>query len=511
MSSPDLDRERWERLVPHLAHARAKPTWEVEEREPRLALVDRFRRALEVTEPSEMPARVERLAPATRNRFALLLPQDLGWLQAWAADDPRSLEEALASFTSGTDPAARFEAWARADRCALEPEAALAVGSLFNFAVDPGNAPIMSHGPPPLEHDEPDPRGAAMYDWLESELGHERPAVYTLAARYRSHLHFAEQLHRRLLDAGVTVSDVLDVQALIFIAFLERDLWAVEPPPDTGLDVEPAPDTYLAVCALYRNEARYLPEWIEFHRAVGVERFFLYDNRSSDAHREVLAPYVQGGSVVIHEWPHLPVQMDVYNHCLEAHRGDARWIAFIDLDEFLFSPGRRPLPEVLRDYERYPGVGVNWAMFGTSGHATSPQGLVIESYLRRGDPTKGFIGRYVKSVVQPAEATRCLSAHRFEYRHGLAVDENGYPIHRDATKSVSFERLRINHYYTRSEAELRVKLERRQKLSATGTPPWQARPVDFERAKEEFNDEHDDLITAYGPEVRTALERALAR
>ena len=148
---------------------------------------------------------------------------------------------------------------------------------------------------------------------------------------------------------------------------------------------------------------------------------------------------------------------------------------------------------------------------GTSGHATSPAGLVIESYLRRGDPNKGFIGRYVKSVVQPAEATRCLSAHRFEYRHGLAVDENGYPIHRDATKSVSFERLRINHYYTRSEAELREKLERRQKLSATGTPPWQARPVDWDRAKEEFNDEHDDLIAAYGPEVRTALERAPAK
>ena len=38
-------------------------------------------------------------------------------------------------------------------------------------------------------------------------------------------------------------------------------------------------------------------EWIEFHRLVGVERFFLYDNGSTDDHREVLAPYVEEGIV----------------------------------------------------------------------------------------------------------------------------------------------------------------------------------------------------------------------
>ena len=47
---------------------------------------------------------------------------------------------------------------------------------------------------------------------------------------------------------------------------------------------------YLAACTIYRDDADYLPEWIEFHRLVGVERFFLYDNGSTDDHLEVLAP-----------------------------------------------------------------------------------------------------------------------------------------------------------------------------------------------------------------------------
>ena len=49
---------------------------------------------------------------------------------------------------------------------------------------------------------------------------------------------------------------------------------------------------YLAACTIYRDDAAYLAEWIEFHRLMGVERFFLYDNGSTDDHREVLAPYL---------------------------------------------------------------------------------------------------------------------------------------------------------------------------------------------------------------------------
>ena len=45
---------------------------------------------------------------------------------------------------------------------------------------------------------------------------------------------------------------------------------------------------YLSICAIYRDEAFYLREWLEFHRLVGVERFFLYHNLSIDDHLSVL-------------------------------------------------------------------------------------------------------------------------------------------------------------------------------------------------------------------------------
>jgi len=115
-------------------------------------------------------------------------------------------------------------------------------------------------------------------------------------------------------------------------------------------DIETIVRNYLNVCAIYRNEAAHLREWIEFHRIVGAERIFLYDNGSSDEHFEVLAPYLEDGTVVVYDWPSRDrPQEPAYDDCLARHGPESRWIAFIDLDEYLFSPLLQPLPEILRE------------------------------------------------------------------------------------------------------------------------------------------------------------------
>jgi hypothetical protein len=222
------------------------------------------------------------------------------------------------------------------------------------------------------------------------------------------------------------------------------------------------PPRYLSVCGLYQNEARYLREWIEFHRLVGVERFYLYDNLSTDGHLDVLAPYLEDGIVELADWPEMPAQMAVYQDCLLRHRDESQWIAFIDVDEFLFSPTGRPLSELLVEYERWPGVGVNWAMFGANGHRTPVPGLVIEQYVRRAADEDG-LNLTIKSIVQPRQVRNFCNPHFFMYKDGLAVDENMEPITGPPfgqTDSVSFSRLRLNHYATKSEQEFRGKLER---------------------------------------------------
>jgi hypothetical protein len=264
------------------------------------------------------------------------------------------------------------------------------------------------------------------------------------------------------------------------------------------------PTAYLAVCAIYRDEAPYLREWIEFHRLVGVERFFLYDNQSGDDHGEVLAPYVERGVVAVHEWPEFPGQVSAYTHCIERYRDDSCWVAFIDLDEFLFSPTGRRLPGVLPEYEPYPAVVVNAAVFGHSGHRFRPDDLVIDSYVNRGDERVVKRSLFVKSIVDPKRTVRAVDPHRFVHTEGSAVDENHRPVDESVTASASFDRLRINHYYTRSESEFMEKLSKRR---ATG--PYR-QEHDFSQFWERVNAVPDDAVRRYVPALREAL-RAGAR
>ena len=269
---------------------------------------------------------------------------------------------------------------------------------------------------------------------------------------------------------------------------------------------------YLAVCSMYRDHAPYLREWIEFHRLVGVERFFLYDNGSTDDHREVLAPY--GDEVVVQPWTSPPEVKRgapwglsvAFDDCLERHRRDARWIAFIDIDEFLFSPTGRGLPDVLAGFESWPGVCVSRVDYGPSGHRKKPSGLVIESYLHRRGYEPGY-REFVKSIVDPARTRRAFNAHRFLYTDGEAVDENGRPMDEAAPNrsEVSLSLLRINHYVTKSEEEYRDKEAR---WAAAGMPRAELQPAEVEPGwLESLDAEYDDAITQHVPALREALAR----
>jgi hypothetical protein len=258
---------------------------------------------------------------------------------------------------------------------------------------------------------------------------------------------------------------------------------------------------YLNVCAIYRNEAPHLREWIEFHRLVGAERFFLYDNGSTDEHWEVLAPYLEDGTVMVHDWPSRErPQEPAFNDCLERYGPESRWIAFIDLDEYLFSPTLEPLPEILPEYERHPGVVASWVMFGTSGHETKPEGLTIENFNRRKDYPPGTIEQ-VKSIVDPSRTSFAMSGHRFAYHEGEAVNEKHEVKEGRSPRQISMERLRVNHYAHRSREEYLQKLARPQ---VVGTYKKFA-PGSLERRIKGLNAVRDDTIKAYVPALRERL------
>ena len=178
---------------------------------------------------------------------------------------------------------------------------------------------------------------------------------------------------------------MLDTQSLIHNAGMQPDFWAPARMV-TRQEAETRPKPYLSICAIYRDEADYLAEWVEFHRLVGVERFFLYNNLSSDHHREVLAPYVDEGLVTVRDWPVTDGGRVRSRPTTTPEVAPLR----LALDR-VHRPRRVPLlaqrGAAARGAVGIRGVARAWRFAGRCsappGHKTKPPGLVIENYLRR--------------------------------------------------------------------------------------------------------------------------------
>jgi len=119
----------------------------------------------------------------------------------------------------------------------------------------------------------------------------------------------------------------------------------------------------LIACSMIKNEAQYLPEWIEYLKLMGVTKVVLYDNGSSDNVTGALEPYVNDKTVTIIPWkPNIPLDHPKYNpqivalnDCLWRYRNFSRYQIHIDVDEFPYPVGSevRDLVELIDSAEKH--------------------------------------------------------------------------------------------------------------------------------------------------------------
>ena len=103
----------------------------------------------------------------------------------------------------------------------------------------------------------------------------------------------------------------------------------------------------LAVAAILKNEGHYLKEWLDYHLLAGVNHFYLYDNDSTDDSAEIIKPYMEAGLVDYFFMPGKVMQLVAYNDAVKKFKFQCRYMAFIDLDEFIFPRKRQSISEVV--------------------------------------------------------------------------------------------------------------------------------------------------------------------
>lgn len=239
-------------------------------------------------------------------------------------------------------------------------------------------------------------------------------------------LRFAGK-HRRFLVAGFLLKLFF---ARLLLQYLEDKNIAVFSRAaiqrvTRGVD---AFDGYVAICALARDELD-LREWVEYHYRVGVSKIYFHDEVSTPRLRKQMQTYIDHGfvdyRVINFYWNDIKHFLSaflhsinsenelgiIFNNCLREHGSKHRWMAFIDVDEFLVITKNRTLPEVLRAYEEYGGLVVSWNLFGSSGHISRPKGGVAANY------RKCAASHVIKTIAQPRYAKHIgVNPHYFVYK-----------------------------------------------------------------------------------------------
>lgn len=226
----------------------------------------------------------------------------------------------------------------------------------------------------------------------------------------------------------------------------------------------------LGIITQFRDEAPYLDEWIEYHRLAGADHFWIRDDGSTDDWRAVLAPHVVSGLVEVLPAGGVPLaalasdrQLETIRDGLRLASGRARWVALIDVDEFLLPMVEGTVPACLgRCFAEASAVYVNWRMFGTSGVIVPPGRPLLPSLTACSLPShpENGIG---KSLVRPDRVVvdDVWYAHHVPLEIGSAYFDGGgnrlcFGMRSGRsdllTAGAHFDdRIRINHYNLRDE------------------------------------------------------------
>ena len=220
----------------------------------------------------------------------------------------------------------------------------------------------------------------------------------------------------------------------------------------------------LAFVTIVKNETPYLKEWINFHKAVGVEKFYIYDNESTDNLEEFLKPYIEEGLVEYTYFPGKVKQIPAYKDAIEKHKSETKYLGFIDIDEFVV-PINNPsvvnlMDEIMSLDENAAGVAINWKIYGSSGFMEKQEGLVIENYRYRADDNFEE-NNHIKTICNPRLIEDMKNVYFPHYINNMYnIDENGNKVSNSKNSKCTSSKLRINHYFTKSMEEYMEKMNK---------------------------------------------------
>ena len=219
-----------------------------------------------------------------------------------------------------------------------------------------------------------------------------------------------------------------------------------------------------AICAIQKGSLTFIDEWVDYNLAIGFEKIYIYDN-SEDFELQSWYEKQDQTRVDVKHFPGQVKQVPAYHDCItrikwEDPKGPMhKWLAFIDLDEFIVLKQHENILELLEDKAEGQDVGglaLNWYMFGYDNQIKYKPIPMTKRFQTR---DKG-INQHVKVILRTdliGKGGSFRNSHAYKYNKAsiATVDTTGKRLEEDPWFNIDgpSDVAVIHHYHTKSLEE----------------------------------------------------------
>jgi hypothetical protein len=198
-----------------------------------------------------------------------------------------------------------------------------------------------------------------------------------------------------------------------------------------------------------------IAEWVAHHLLLGFDKIVIFDHLSKIPISTSIGTNFNGRLTIIPIQGSGNIKIKLMNDALDiATRENHDWMLYLDADEYINLNRFNTIKDFLDYFKEADSIGINWLMFGTSGHIQQPKGLLTENFTT----SELYLDQHIKSFIRPISAARSINPHYYIINNkSRCYSGNGLrmPMGPFNRQIMPFTRapIYIAHYYTQSEEE----------------------------------------------------------
>jgi hypothetical protein len=227
----------------------------------------------------------------------------------------------------------------------------------------------------------------------------------------------------------------------------------------------------VCLCTPCKQENRYIREFVDYYKNIGIDKIFLYDNNNIEGEKleDVIEDYIKIGFVEILNWRGVPRPViPIMNDCYKRNFNIYDWLAFYEVDEYIHLKSFTNIKPFLNSetFKYCHSIQLNWVYHTDNNliyydnrtlHERFPElePNAIKNKKRSINSIKSILRGHIPNIIIDdihglnSSLKRCNGFGRSP-RNILGIN----------TKYCDFRYYYIDHYYTKSLQEFTEKLNR---------------------------------------------------